>query len=422
LSVLSSSGSSIVKTLIKVQEILKQTSLIFVFKVSKIQHINKMRIISSVIFLTVLFISSCKNEKAGAPEIEMPREYAVATVNPVDITIHQDFPAMIEGQQVIEIRPMISGYLQDIFVNEGDHVKKGQLLFKIRNPMYEQQVITARASINRAQADINTAEMEMEKIRPLVDKQIVSEYRLKSAALNLESRKAVLEQAKAELANAESNLAYTRIISPMDGIIGTLPYKQGALVGSNSQQALTSLSNIDLVFAYFSWNEKQLLDFLSGSPGESLDEKINNIPQATLILANSSEYREKGRITMASGMISTQTGSATFKAIFPNREGLIRSGSSGRIRIPEVKTSVLVIPQSATYELQNKYFVYKVDSVNRVVAVAFDPVPTDDGQSFLVNKGLKKGDRIVIEGINSLKNGVLITPKEVAEKDEKKSN
>ena len=316
---------------------------------------------------------------------------------------------------------MISGYLQDIFVNEGDHVKKGQLLFKIKNPMYEQQVITARASINRAEADVNTADMEIEKIRPLVDKQIVSDYRLKSAELNLGSKKAVLEQAKAELANAEANLAYTSIRSPMDGIIGTFPYKQGALVSSNSQQALTTLSNIDTVFAYFSWNEKQLLDFLSGSPGESLDEKIKNIPQATLILANSTEYPEKGRITMASGMISTQTGSATFKAIFPNKEGLIRSGSSATIRIPEVKHNVLVIPQSATYELQNKYFAYKVDSANKVAAVAFDPVPSDDGQSFLVKKGLKPGDRIVVEGINSLKNGVMIIPKEIAEKNEKQS-
>jgi membrane fusion protein, multidrug efflux system len=380
-----------------------------------------MKITASVIILIVFFISSCKPEKSGSPAAEMPREYAVTTVNPVTVTIHQDFPATIEGQQVIEIRPMISGYLQDIFVNEGDHVKKGQLLFKIRNPMYEQQVITARASINRAKADVNAADMDIEKIRPLVDKQIVSDYRLKSAELNLESKKAVLEQAKAELANAETSLAYTNIRCPMNGIIGTFPYKQGALVTSNSQQALTILSNIDTVFAYFSWNEKQFLDFLSGSPGESLDEKIKNIPPATLILANSSEYTERGRITMASGMISTQTGSATFKAIFPNKDGLIRSGSSATIRIPEVKHGVMIIPQSATYELQDKYFAYKVDSANKVTAVAFDPMPSDDGQSFLVKKGLKPGDRVVVEGINSLKNGVSIIPKGIAEKNYKQS-
>jgi membrane fusion protein (multidrug efflux system) len=146
-------------------------------------------------------------------------------------------------------------------------------------------------------------------------------------------------------------------------------------------------------------------------------DKIKNIPQATLILANSIEYPEKGRITMASGMISTQTGSAIFKAIFPNKEGLIRSGASATIRIPEVHQSVLVIPQSATYELQNKYFAYRVDSGNKVAAVAFDHVPSDDGQSFLVNKGIKPGDIIVVEGINSLKNGATIIPKEIAESE-----
>ena len=372
-----------------------------------------------VIYLTAFFITSCKQEKTNSPAAAAPQEYTVTTVSPETVTIHQDFPATIEGQQVVEIRPMISGYLDAIYVNEGDHVKKGQLLFKIRNPMYEQQVITAKASINRAEADVNTADMEIEKIRPLVDKQIVSDYRLKSAQLELGSKKAVLEQSKAELANAESNLAYTSIRSPMNGIIGIFPFKQGALVSSNSQQALTTLSNIDTVFAYFSWNEKQLLDFLSSSPGESLDEKIKNIPQAKLFLANSTEYPKTGRITLASGMISTQTGSATFKAIFSNKEGLIRSGSSATIRIPEELHNVLVIPQSATYELQNKVFAYRVDSANKVTAVALDPLPSDNGQSFFVTKGIKPGDKIVVAGINSLKNGATIIPKEAAEKNDK---
>ena len=378
-----------------------------------------MRIILIVTYLTAFFIISCKHEKTNSPAAAALQEYPVTTVSPETVTIHQDFPATIEGQQVVEIRPMISGYLDAIFVNEGDHVKKGQLLFKIRNPMYEQQVRTAKASINRAEADVNTADMEIEKIRPLVDKQIVSDYRLKSAQLELGSTKAVLELSKAELANAESNLAYTSIRSPMNGIIGIFPFKQGALVNSNSQQALTTLSNIDTVFAYFSWNEKQLLDFLSGSPGESLDEKIKNIPQAKLILANSTEYPKTGRITLASGMISTQTGSATFKAIFSNTEGLIRSGSSATIRIPEVLHNVLVIPQSATYELQNKVFAYRVDSANKVTAVAFDPLPSDNGQSFFVSNGIKPGDKIVVAGINSLKNGATIIPKEAAEKNDK---
>lgn len=371
-----------------------------------------MRIIISVIFLTVFSVFSCKNENESGQEQNGPREFAVTTVSPETVTIHQNFPATIEGQQVIEIRPMISGYIQQIFVNEGDHVKKGQLLFKIRNPIYEQQVNTARASINRAQAEVNTSSMEIEKVRPLVEKDIVSEYRLQAAELRLESSRAALEQAKAELANAETNLAYTGIRSPEDGIIGLIPFKTGALVNINMQEPLTTLSDISKVFAYFSWNEKQFLDFLSHSPGVTLEEKIKNIPPATLILSNTTEYPEKGRVEMASGLISTSTGAATLKAVFTNKNGLIRSGSSATVRIPEVKDSVYIIPQSATYELQDKKFVYTVGEDNKVISKAFDAVPSDDGKHFLVTAGLTAGERIVIEGINSLKEGAEIIPKD----------
>jgi membrane fusion protein (multidrug efflux system) len=374
-----------------------------------------MRILLSVILLTVSILISCKKNPAGAPRGDMPRDYPVMTVQPETVTIHEDFPATIEGQQVIEIRPMISGYINTIFVNEGDHVKKGQLLFKIRNPMYEQQVITAKASISRAEADVNNAAMDVEKVRPLVEKQIVSDYRLRTAELQLDSRKAALEQAKAELANAETNLSYTNIRSPEDGIIGTIPFKAGALVSNNMQQSLTTLSDISNVFAYFSWNEKQLLDFLSGSPGTTLDEKIKNIPPATLILANQSVYAKKGRVEMASGLISTETGAATFKAIFPNREGLIRSGSSAIVRIPEVKDSVYVIPQSATYELQDKVFVYTVGPDNKVSSVPFTAVPSDDGKHFLVTDGLNAGEKIVVAGISSLRDGAEIVPKDTVQ-------
>lgn len=371
-----------------------------------------MRILTSVILLTALSFASCKSKTGEGQPPASPREFAVTTVSPQSVTINQHFPATIEGQQVIEIRPMISGYIRHIHVNEGDHVRKGQLLFSIRNPMYEQQVITARASINRAQAEVNTSAMEIEKVKPLVEKDIVSDYRLKSAELRLEQSKAALAQAESELANSEANLAYASIRAPEEGIIGTIPFKTGALVSSNQQEPLTTLSNITNVFAYFSWNEKQLLDFLSDSPGITLQEKIKNIPPATLILANSAEYPEKGRVEMASGLISTETGAATFKAVFPNENGLIRSGSSALVRIPEVKDSVYIIPQSATYELQDKKFLYRVGQDNKVSSVAFNAISSDDGKHFLVTEGLAAGDRVVIEGITSLKDGAEIIPRD----------
>jgi membrane fusion protein (multidrug efflux system) len=371
-----------------------------------------MRITLFVILLTIIFFFSCSQRKQKN-QTQPPREYSVLVLFPRIITVHHDFPATMQGQQVIEVRPMISGYIQEIYVNEGDHVKNGQLLFKIKNPVYEQEVVTARASIMRAESDVHTAEMDIEKIRPLVEKQIVSGYRLKAAELTLESRKAALAQAQAELVNAQTNLGYTNIRSPHDGIIGTIPFKVGALVGSNNPEPLTTLSDIDNVIAYFSWDEKRLLDFHSHSGGTTLEEKINDLPPATLILANASEYQEKGKIEMASGLISTQTGSATLKAIFPNPGGLIRSGASATIRIPETIDSALVFPQSATYELQNKYFVYDVGPDSTVSPVSFNPVPSDDGKFYIVLHGLNPGDRVVIEGVNSLRDGMKIIPREV---------
>jgi len=342
----------------------------------------------------------------------MAKAYSVITLQPVSVTVHKKFPATIEGQQVIEIRPMINGYISQILVNEGESVRKGQVLFRIKNPQYEQAVVSARANVNSAEAGVNSAAIEVEKVKPLVEKGIVSNYRLQSAELTLEAKKADLEEAKATLANAEANLGYTVINAPQDGIIGTIPYKVGALVTSSSAEALTKLSDISNVIAYFSWNEKQLLDLLEGTTGRSLDEKIKNIPAATLVLANGSEYSEKGKVEMASGLISTETGSATFKAVFPNKNGLIRSGSSATVSIPENIDSVLVVPQSATYELQDRRFIYKVKTDNKVTAVTFKSVPSDDAQSFLVTDGLHAGDKIVTEGVVSLRDGATIIPKE----------
>jgi membrane fusion protein, multidrug efflux system len=370
-----------------------------------------------VISMIAVFLGSCSKNKeavapaggpaggpAGASGAGSVSDYQVLTLGYKSVTIHQNFPATIEGQRVIEIRPMVSGYLKEILVAEGEKVKKGQLLFTINNPQYEQDVISAKARINSAEADVNTAIMEIEKVRPLVDKEIVSNYRMQSAELTLKAREAALEEAKAALKNSETNLSYTFIRSPQDGIIGTIPYKNGALVSSNSAEALTSLSDIHEVFAYFSWNEKQVLDMLA-------DSKV--LPPAKLILSNSTEYPLEGRIEMASGLISTTTGSATFKAVFKNPDGLIRSGSSGTIKIPQVYDSVLVVPQSATYELQDKRFIFTVSPDNKVTVVNIISISTDDGKFYIVTDGLRPGDRIVTEGIISLKEGSTIIPKEV---------
>lgn len=362
----------------------------------------------------LLLLSCGNNQKGTQNQADQAKDYAVITLAPRKATIHYDFPATIQGQQVIEIRPKVDGYVNAIAVNEGANVKKGQLLFRISNPQYEQDVVTARAAIKSAVADVNAAQMDVNKVRPLVEKDIVSKYQLESAQYTLEAKQAALAQAQATLANAETNLGYTIIKAPADGVIGTIPYKIGALVSSTSTEALTTLSNIGNVYAYFSLNEKQLLDFSEEVPGITLEEKVKHLPEVTMVLANGTEYSLKGKIETASGLISTATGTAQFKATFPNPMGIIKSGASAIIRIPRSEDSALVIPQGATYELQDKRFTYIVTKDNYVLSTPITTTSNDNGQFFLVKTGLKAGQQIVVDGASTLRDSTLIKPRQVS--------
>lgn len=359
--------------------------------------------------LLALLLCSCDPTK-NADIKNVPKDYSVLTLQPREATTYDDYPATIQGEDVIEIRPMVDGYLQEIYVQEGASVKKDQLLFKIRNPQYDQAVVTADAAIKIAIADVNTAKMNVEKVRPLVEKDIVSKYELESAIYTLQSKEAVLAQANATLANAKTNVGYTIIRSPHDGIIGSIPYKIGALVSSITTSPLTILSNIVNIYAYFSMNEKQLLSFTINLAGNTLQEKLNHLPPATLILADGSIYNEKGKIETASGLINTETGTASFKAIFPNPMGVIHSGASATVRISSKLDSVLLVPQSASYELLDKHFVYILSDNNWVYSKAIVSKPTNDGQFLIVQEGLKKGDKILVNGSN-LKDSTLVKPK-----------
>ena len=357
--------------------------------------------------LMVLFLFSCSGGKKQTPEV--PKEYQVLTVEAHSTTTFTDFPAIIQGENVVEIRPMVDGYLESIYVQEGAIVKKGQLLFKIKNPLYEQAVVTANAAIKIAKADVNTAKMDVEKVRPLVEKEIVSKYELESAEFTLQSKQAALAQANATLANAKTNLGYTTLRSPQNGLIGSIPFKIGALVSSTSISPLTILANTGNVFAYFSWNEKQLLSFLSHRAGNTMQERLKQLAPVTLLLADGTEYPEKGKIETASGLITTETGTASLKAVFTNPKGILHSGASAVVRLYQIVGSALLVPQSASYELQDKRFVYAITGKNMVMSRAIESKPTNDGQFLIVTNGLKRGDRVVLNGSN-LKDSTLITP------------
>ncbi len=371
----------------------------------------------SLATFSLLLLFSCNNVTKSESASDAPiLDYKVVTVFPQSATLKSNYPATIEGEQNIEIRPKIDGFIESIYVDEGAVVKKGQRLFKINAPQYEQEVRTGKAAIEIAQASVNSARMDVDKVRPLVEKNIISKFELESAEFNLQAREAQLAQAKASLANATTNLGYTLITSPVNGVVGTLPYKIGSLVNSNTPLPLTTVSNIANIYAYFSINEKQLLEFSEDS-GKSMQGDLSSLPEVSLILANGSLFSQQGKIEATSGAINTATGSIRVRATFPNPNNIIRSGSSGVVVIPLIIDSAIVIPQKVTYEIQGTKFVYVVEEDNTVSSRAIAVMDNNDGQFYVVTEGLTKGDKIVLEGLGTLRDGAAIKPVEVTNTD-----
>lgn len=368
-----------------------------------------------LLLATAAISPGCKSNQPGGgpgdPGVQAgPTPYRVASVYSGPATMFYNYPATIQGEQDIDIRPKVDGFIEKIFVEEGAVVHKGQPLFKLRNPQYEAAVRTAEANVRIAEADVNTAAMNVEKVKPLIDKKIISEYELKSDEFTLQSKRASLASAKADLVNARVNVGYTYLTSPADGVISTIPYKVGSLITSTSANPLTTVYNTKNIYVYFSLNEKQLLEFVRTVKGKTFKEKLATMADVSLVLADGSEYPAKGRIVTASGLINTETGSATFRANFPNPMGLIRSGSSATIKIPIRLDSAILIPQNATYDLQGNKFVYtlsdKDSTVNTPVQLSDNPI----GNLYVVKNGLTYKSKLVIEGVGNLKPGIAVKP------------
>lgn len=375
--------------------------------------LNKIRIIALLISGAIILGSCGGDEKSKAAAAAAGKQsqvlpYPVKVVTSQTAVLENDYPATIKGKEDIEIRPMVEGFIKSIEVDEGSVVRKGQLLFTLDFPQYTQNIRNAEAAIKTAVAEVNNAEMEVEKVQPLVQKGIVSKYQLQAAQYALQVKRAALNQAQTQLANARINQNYTYITSPVNGVVGSIPLRLGSFV--NSSYVLTTVANTSNVYVYFSMNEKQLLDFLKDKPGSTQAEKIRRAEPVKLILSDGTEYIEKGKIETISGIVNTGTGSANFRANFENPQGILRSGSTGSIRIPVTINNALVIPQKATFELQGKTFAYVVQSNNKVKQTSITVTPLTDGQSFIVNSGLKENDKIVVNNIQNLKDGDQIKP------------
>jgi membrane fusion protein (multidrug efflux system) len=371
------------------------------------------RQIRNLSFILLMFASVSCSQKQGANGVgqaQQAREYKVIAVKPGAVTLNKQYPAALEGQQTVEIRPRIAGYIENILVDEGAYVNKGQVLFRINAQDIQAQVRSAEAQVKVAEAQVSTAEINLGKTKPLVEKSIISAYDLKSSEATLESAKAQLAQAKANLENSKANLQYTVIKSPASGTIGTFPYRVGSLVSSSIAQPLTTVSNTSSMYAYFSMNEKDFLQLTKSLEGDNLQKKFENMPKVSLILADNTPYSEKGNIQTASGLVDQQTGAVNIRASFPNGDGMLRNGSSGRVSIPQHLDSVLLVPQKATYELQGKHFVYIVGKDNKVKNTEISVLTGNLKDQYVVTSGLQKGDQVVVEGVATLRDGTPVKP------------
>ncbi len=357
------------------------------------------------IALSVSLLGCNGRQQAGQQAVP---EYAVVTVQPESVQLTSTYPATFKGRQDVEIRPNVSGFITKLCVDEGAEVRKGEVLFEIDPVQYEEAVNIARAAVEVAKANVATARLTVENKRSLQQKNIISLYDLQMAENTLASGEAALAQAQAQLVNAEKNLSYTRVSSPVNGVMGTVPFRVGALVGPSMATPLTTVSDISEMYVYFSMTEKQLLDLIRQD--SSSRRILERMPAVELIMADGKRYPEKGKIETISGVIDPTTGSVSLRATFKNPQQLLRSGGVGNVSIPSELENVIVIPQKATYELQDKKFIYVVQEDSKVQNTEIEVFRLDDGKNYVVTSGLKPGERIVVEGVGTLRNGTQIHP------------
>ncbi|WP_316788561.1 efflux RND transporter periplasmic adaptor subunit [Pedobacter frigoris] len=366
------------------------------------------------ILVLAIFLYGCSGQTSTPPPPAI-QALPVTEVRKSSETTFTEYPASIEGTVDLEIRPQVSGALDEIFVSEGALVRKGQPLFKINELPFRQAVNNAKAALLSARASLLNAQLEVEKLTPLVANKVVSDFQLKSAKASYESALANVEQAKAGVGIAEINLGYTLIKAPVSGYVGRLPKKQGSLVNPSDLNPLTLLSDAHEVHVYFSLGEDDFIAFNSRYEGKTIAEKASKIPGISLVLADQTTYAQQGKIDMVDGQFDKQTGSISLRATFPNAQGILRSGNTGKIRIAETHNDAFLIPQSATVEMQDKVFVFAVADSNKVKKMPITIIARS-GSNYLVKEGIKVGDQIVLSGIDRLQEGQEIKPEKTTQK------
>jgi membrane fusion protein (multidrug efflux system) len=363
------------------------------------------------IYGVILFLAACAGKDLNAPA--PPPSLPVIKISSGAATTWLEYPTSIEGATDIEIRPQVSGYLEKIYVEEGAYVAQGQPLFRINSREYNEFSNSASASVQSAKASVEKAQVDYDRLKPLVENKVIAEVQLKTAKANLDVAKAVYAQTVSSKGSAEITVGYTLITAPVSGYIGHIPFKQGSIIGKGELLPLTVLSEVNTVHAYFSMSEADFLSFISSYEGRSTEEKIKNIPAVELQLPDNTIYATKGKIELVQGQFDRSSGTISFRAVFPNTEKLLRSGITGKIRIPSLHQDQLMVPQESTYELQDKIFVFALGDSNKVISKQI-AISGKSGNNYLVNKGLINGERIVYSGIQRLRDGAIITPQNMS--------
>jgi len=348
----------------------------------------------------LLLFSSCGDDKS-AQQAQMAQQaptLPVVSIPTKTVTAFTTYPASIEGIVNSQVNAKISGYITDVLVDEGQKVRKGQTLFRLETQTLSQDAAAARANVNAAQ-------VEVDKLKPLVEKNIISNVQLETA-------KAKLQQAKSGYNSIAANIDYGNIKSPVDGYVGSINLRKGALVSPSSQIPMTTVSDISKVYAYFSMNEKEYLDFIQNAEGKDIEEKIKKLPKVQLLLANGSLYEEEGTIETINSQVNANTGSISFRAVFDNPSRILTNGNSGKIKVPKVYTDAVVVPQEATYEQQGSIYVYKVGEDGMATSTKIE-ITAEVGNLYVVASGLQKGDKIVAKGGNKLRGNSKINPQEM---------
>ena len=360
-----------------------------------------------IVALLTISLSCCK--KAQQPQAAL-KEFPVSTIVAENADIGTFYPATLRGKQDVEIRPRVSGYITHLCVDEGSVVKKGQELFRLDDVTFREAVTAARATIKALEANVASNKLIFKNKQTLEKQGIISDVELQAAKYALEAMEAQLAQARAQLTSAQNDLSYTSVVSPSDGIVGSIPYRAGSLASSTMAIPLTIVSDISEIYAHFAITEKEMLGYTRAAG--SIDETIKNMPKVHLILTDGTEYPSEGTIETISGIIDQSTGAVTLRARFENPDKIIRSGGSGNIRFPNQMESIVYIPQKATYELQNKRFIYTLTDSMTVKSAPIETLDAGDGKQYIVTSGLKAGDKIVTEGVASLREGMKIAVKQ----------